>query len=128
MPKLTQAELDGMRQTQTDHMNDECKILTYSETRDSFGQLIATYTPASTSTPCGLEMKGGIISDDASKTIVEYDATLRLSYNVSFSLKDRIEITKRFGEALSPTLVYSVLSPVALGPSGIVVRLKKVET
>lgn len=119
-------ELADMRTAQTAHMMDTCKRHVYSRTFDSFGDPVEAWTASSTSTACGLDMKAGNEVDKTTMTTVNYDAILRLPIATILDPKDRIEITKRFGESITP-VIYQIVSPIQRGPSGIRVLLRKVE-
>lgn len=118
-------DLSYMRKVQTDHMMDTCIIQTMSRTLDSYGQMIESYTDG-TAQACGLDMRPGSERKGTDSTMLEYDATLRLAITAAPDAKDRIKITHRFGEAITP-LVYDIAGPIQRGPSGIRLLLKRVE-
>ena len=119
-------DLANMRTSQDNHMMDTCKRHVFSRTFDSFGDPVNTWTAASTTIVCGLDMKAGNEVDRTTMTTVDYDAILRLPIATVLDPKDRIEISKRFGESITP-VVYQIVSPIQRGPSGIRVLLRKVE-
>lgn len=123
---FTSSELTAMRSAQTGHMMDSCKISVQSTTADSFGQLVESWTDGS-EIDCGLDMRPSSERRGAEYTATEYDAVLRLALTTTINSKDRVSITKRFGEALSTALVYEVVSPIQRGPSGIRVLLRRIE-
>jgi len=120
------AELTNMRTTQTGHMMDTCKISVQSASVDSFGQMVETWTDGS-EMDCGLDMRPSSERRGANYTATEYDATLRLAITAAITSKDRVSVTKRFGETLGTALVFEVVSPIQRGPSGIRVLLRRVE-
>ena len=129
---FNEADLDFLREAQTDHMQDTCSILSFSAgTANEFGEYdTATYATTIT-TRCGLDMNpqfGANFLEGAGEqyTKIVYDAMLRLPREVELKETDRIQVTHRFGEALDTALTYEVVSPILRGPSGIRVRLKKV--
>lgn len=119
-------DLANMRTTQDDHMMDECKLQVYSRTFDAFGDPVDTWTPATSSIICGLDMKAGNEIDRTTMTTINYDAILRLPINTVLDPKDKIQITKRFDESIT-ALMYEIVSPIQRGPSGIRILLRKVE-
>jgi len=123
---FTADELSEMRSAQTDHMMDTCVIQSATETVDGFGEYVRTYADGS-AIDCGLDMRSGSERDGADNIILEWDATLRLAITVSVTEKDRIKVTKRFGETLGSALVYEVVSPIQRGPSGIRVLLRRLQ-
>jgi hypothetical protein len=86
----------------------------------------ATYTDDATAIKCGLDMRPGRKQFGTDMTLLTYDGTLRLPITTNLNAKDRIKVTQRFGEAITP-LVYSIVGPVQRGPSGIRVLLQRVE-
>jgi len=77
---------------------------------------------------CGLDMRPGSERHTAEMTVINYDATIRLPIASTPSTKDRVKVTKRFGEALAAALVYNIVGPIQRGPSGVRLLLKKIET
>ncbi len=121
------ADLTNMRAAQEAHMMDTCCIQTVTQTGDSFNQLVETFTDGD-DLPCGLDMRPGSERHGIDKTVVTYDATLRLPITATPDVKDRIKISKRFGEALGAALIYNIVGPIQRGPSGIRLLLKRIET
>jgi hypothetical protein len=99
----------------------------YSRTFDAVGQASVTYTDG-TAAICGLDMRPGTERHTNANTLMQYDATLRLPITATPDAKDRVKITKRFGETLATALVYEIVGPIQRGPSGIRLLLKRVET
>jgi len=124
---FTSDELSGFRTAQTDHMMDTCVIQAYSSTQNSYGEEVVTYTDG-TALACGLDMRPGNERHSTQYTTTEYDATIRLPIATAPDVRDRIKITKRFGETLSTVLVFEITGPIQRGPSGIRMQLKKVTT
>jgi len=121
------ADLTNMRAAQEAHMMDTCCIQTVTQTGDSFNQLVETFTDGD-DLPCGLDMRPGSERHGIDKTVVNYDATLRLPITATPDVKDRIKVSKRFGEALGAALIYNIVGPIQRGPSGIRLLLKRIET
>ena len=125
--EFSAADLTNMRACQEAHMMDECKIQSVTQTEDSYNQLVESFT-AGDAVECGLDMRPGSERHGVDKTVVNYDATLRLPIDETPDVKDRIEVTKRFGEALPASLVFNIVGPIQRGPSGIRLLLRKIET
>ena len=62
------------------------------------------------------------------KTLIEYDATVRLPITTAVGMQDRFRVTKRFGETLSTPLVFDIVGPIQRGPSGVRLLLRIRET
>lgn len=121
---LDDYQLTHFRNTQVSSLMDACKIHVHSVTRNDYKEEIATYTPGN-EIACGLQQTGGQENQKDKNTVVSYDAILRLPHGTSFDLQDKVEITKRFGATINPTIIYDFVSPPYEGPSGIRVLLKK---
>lgn len=127
MNQFTAAELTAMRNTQQGAMQDTAYVQTHSQTMDTYGAPVHTYTDAAATIVCGLDMRAGSERHSALNSQVEYDATARLPITTTITALDRLKVTKRFGETLTTALVFDVVAPVQRGPSGIRVLLKRVE-
>lgn len=118
-------ELAAMRETQTDHMLDLCQILSYAPgTRNEFNEADAPSYTEGDLVACGLDMRPGSERESLRKTVIEYDAVLRLPLKTPFKETDHILVIARFGEFIDP-LRFEIVSPVQRGPSGIRLLLKK---
>lgn len=122
------SDLANMRTTQQNHQMDTCVLQAVVETENSFNELVQTWPSDSSALTCGLDMKPGAERHGPDKTLLEWDAVLRLPITSTPGAKDRIKITKRFGETLSTPLVYEITGPIQRGPSGNRVLLQRVET
>ena len=125
---LSAADLAFMRTVQIDHMPDTGNVQSVSATQDAFGQMVETWPTNSADIACGLDMRPGSERHGKDKTVIEYDATVRLAITTSVDLRDKFRVTKRFGETLSTALVFEIISPVQRGPSGIRLLLRRIET
>lgn len=125
---FTPDELAGMRQTQRDHMMDECVVLSYTAgTANEYNEAdTPTYT-AGNPIVCGLDMRSGSERHGPDMTMIQYDATLRLPLHTSLKETDRLQMVGRFGE-FHDTLTFEIVSPVQRGPSGIRLLLRKIVT
>lgn len=119
------SDLTNMRTAQTDHMLDECYIQALTQTTNTFGEVVNSWADSGSAIACGLDMRPGSETRNANKTIVQYDAVLRLAITTTVDETQRIRVTKRFGESITP-LVFDILSPIQRGPSGIRLLLNKV--
>lgn len=126
--QFTASELAGMRTAQDGHMLDTAYLRVYSETQNSFGEMIGAYAESGTSTACGLDMRPGSERHQDDKTVTTYDATMRLPITANPNPRDQYRVSARFGEALATSLIFEVLSPIQRGPSGVRVLLRKVNT
>ncbi len=124
---FTDADLESMRDMQDAHMLDTGLVQAVTVTGDTFGQQVESWTDGS-AIACGLDMRPGSERHGTDKTLIEYDATVRLPVSTTVDLRDRFKVTKRFGETLTTALVFDIVSPIQRGPSGIRLMLRRRET
>lgn len=125
---FTADDLTSMRDMQDAHMMDTGNVQPVSVTGDTFGQQVETWPTNNASIACGLDMRPGIERHGIDKTVIEYDATVRLPIATTIDLRDRFRVTKRFNETLSTALVFEIIAPIQRGPSGIRLLLRRLET
>lgn len=124
---LSADALSRMRTAQAEHMMDTCVIQTCTQTANTFGELVETFADGSAQV-CGLDMRPGSERHSQQNTALQYDATVRLVITTTLTAKDRIKITKRYGETLTTAIIYDIVGPIQRGPSAIRLMLKRVET
>ncbi len=112
--------------TQESAMMDSCQVLTFAAgSQNSKGEYpTPTYT-AGTEIVCGFRPSGREV-EDSNQTYKVTEAKIRLPASTVIVEKDRITITKRFGTAITPA-TFEVFGPTISGPSGMVVKVKKVD-
>ena len=116
-------ELNGMRETQEAHMMDTCVIYRVTaKTKNARGEANKTLD-AGTETICGVQMSPLPKEYGASFIEANIDVILRLPLGTVVEPGDEIEITKRFGEAVTPQR-YEVERYTNDGPSGCRAYLK----
>jgi head-tail adaptor len=120
-------ELSRMKEVQVDSLQDRCVIQRHGYTGNDFGEQESSWTDEAAETACGVDMRPGSEREFARNTLLQYDAVLRLAITVDVDEKDRIKVTKRYGETLSTALVFGIVSPMQRGVSGIRILLKRVE-
>src|SRR5574343_1272839 len=101
-------ELTGFRATQTGHMMDTVVRQAYSATQNSYNEDVVTYTDH-TAIKCGLDMRPGSERHTSNYTALQYDATMRLPITTTIDARDRLKVTKRFGETLTTALVFEIV-------------------
>ena len=130
MNPFTAAELTAMRTVQVSAMMDTCTLRVWTPTVDDYGTEIEGYTDT-IGVACGLDVTGTRQKERRRQdgTIAMIAAVLRLSLDDGEALtaKDRVTVTHRNGEALSPALAYGIDGAVERGPTGVVVRLVEVQ-
>ena len=120
---FTRAELDYMRDVQQAHMMDTCVIYRVSaRTKNSRGETVKSFADGVTSI-CGLQMEPLARTYGDGFIETDIDAILRLPLGTAVEPGDEIEITKRFGEAVTPRR-YEVERYTNDGPSGCRAYLK----
>lgn len=124
---FTDDELEYMRNVQEGHMMDTCVFQHRTVTPNTYNEQVETWPTDSAEINCGLDMRPGSERRGVDSTVLQYDAVLRLPITTSVDVKDKIRITKRFGEILTTPLTYEIVGPVQRGPSGIRVLLKRID-
>ncbi len=127
---LTAADLAGMRATQIAAMGDTCTLRVWTPTVDNYGTEIEGWTVRA-GVACGLDVTAGVGSQERRRqdgTITTISASLRLSLEDGAGLteEDRVTVTHRHGELLSPALAFGIDGYPQRGPTGYVVRLVEV--
>ena len=130
MRAFTAAELQAMRSTQAGAMMDTCTLRVRSVTQDDYGEEVETFADRA-GVPCGLDVTGGTAAQETRReagTITTIAAALRLSLTDGAGLteEDRVTVTHRNGEALTPPLAYTIDGYPQRGPTGYVLRLVEV--
>ena len=131
MRHFTAAELESMRSVQTGAMMDTCTLRFRSVTQDDYGEEVESFTDTP-GVACGLDVTGGIAANEARRgatgDITTIAAALRLSLDDGAGLteEDRITVTHRNGEALTPPLAYGIDGYPRRGPTGYTLRLVEV--
>jgi hypothetical protein len=132
MRAFTPGELTAMRDVQTGAMMDTCTLRKWAPTTDNYGTEIEGWTET-TGVDCGLDVSGGGGTGGGERrrlngTIVVISATLRLSLEDGAGLteEDKVTVTHRNGEALTPALTYGIAGQPQRGPTGYVLQLVEV--
>ena len=125
---FTAADLTSMRSAQTGHMMDSCYLQALTQTFNTFGEEVNSWADSGSEIDCGLDMSPGSETRGTDKTVVKYDAILRIAITELPTELKRIRVTKRFGETLTTPLIYDIVSPIQRGPSGFRILLNKVST
>jgi len=130
MRRFSAAELAGMRGVQAGAMMDTCTLRVLSITQDDYGEEVEAWAETS-GVACGLDVTGGIAARErqrASGALTTISAMLRLGLDDGEGLteEDRITVTHRNGEALTPVLAYGIDGYPQRGPTGYTLRLVEV--
>lgn len=130
MRAFTADELIRMRSVQIDAMMDKCTLRIWTPTVDNYGTEIPGWTDTA-NVACGWDVTGGTGSNEQRRqdgTITTIAATLRLSLTDGDGLteEDRITVTHRNGELLTPAMTYGIDGFPQRGPTGYVLRLVEV--
>lgn len=121
---FTQTELTALQAAQDVHMMDTCTIDRWSASDNAYNLPSPTWT-SSAALACGYEV---IEPQELMRSTTDapaFDARLRLPISTTIDPKDRITITKRHGVAITP-IVHEVVGDPERGPSGLVLKLRKV--
>jgi len=125
MGLISANDLTGLRADQTDALWDTCIVQAWSGTANAYGELVETYTDGS-AMACRFVASSGSESHKANMTTVTMPALVRLPLGTTVTAKDRVKITKRFGETLATALVFGVEDDGIAGATCVTVKLKDV--
>lgn len=124
MDAFAAAELTGMQDTAEESMMDTCVVLVWSSgSSDAFGQPVETWT-AGDAIACGFNPKGGREVNAGEATPIITDASVRLPIDTALDRKDRVQITHRFGVAITAQ-TYEIIGEPRRGPSGLQLDLRR---
>lgn len=126
MRRFTNGELAGMQRTQQGAMMDLCRIADYAAgAGNAYGQKPAVYTNRGQATICGYDptATGEVLQGSE---VVTIDAALRLPVDTVIDSRDRVTLLERFGAALVVPLTFDVIGNPEQGPSGLVVKLRRI--
>jgi hypothetical protein len=113
-----------MRSTQEAAMMDTCMVMPQSEAVDAIGHPVESWADGAL-TKCGLDPTGGQELRGTDKTVVRWDARIRLPLGTAYEPKDRIKMVRRFGQ-ICDEIIYEIIGPADIGPSGLLLPLRKV--
>lgn len=122
---LRTGEIERMAFVQEYHMNDTCQILARTATPNAYGLPNEAFV-AGLPVPCGYHTVASREINENGQLIV-VDAELRIGRDVTVGGFDRVRITKRLGQELSSSETFRIIGDPKLGPSGLVLMLKRVE-
>ena len=108
--RLTASELDWMRDTQQDTMQDLGYIQDYGPTVTD-GEEIEAWTERSDAVPVGVRMKSSEEIRKPNMTTDRIDGTLRLPLGTQISNRDRVRIVQRYSQDITALVVSVVGSP-----------------
>lgn len=123
---LDPSQLSHFRERQVKSLSDTCHRLIHSYDTNELNEKVSRWTEDHTDIKCGL-LQSGNERNRTNDTLLNYDAIIRLPLSEIWDVKDQIKITKRYGEDLDIPLIYAIASPIQRGPSGIQLKLKRVE-
>jgi head-tail adaptor len=106
-------------------MSDTCHILAYSETQDVRGEVTAAYT-AGSATACAF--RPGSSSEAASAEMTKAAATAEvwLPLATTVTRRDRIRITKLWGDTLAAPLEYDIVGDPRRDVGRLICQLREV--
>lgn len=125
MNKFSDTELERMRETQTNAMQDLGFIQDWDPVTVK-GDVQPAWTERSDSTPLGLNLLVNVAARQRQEMhgrdldTVLVDGQIRLPLGIIIDVKDRIRVIKRYGQPVSEMVVAIAGEPLE-GPSGIMI-------
>lgn len=98
---------------QESSMVDECRINQYSETSDSYGDIVKSWTSGSSSgsSICGVQTNQGSKTYPHDDIVIKWDALIRLPLSTLVDERDTITVTKQNNQTISDTYTIINSSP-----------------
>jgi head-tail adaptor len=124
MRQITSVEVSNLQATQESSFMDTCTVDAYSETYDSYGDILKAWIPSS-GIACGVQITGGTETIKGQVVVTNIDAKIRLSINTPITTQDRITILTRNGIAVSG-ISYNIEN-ISRGVSCLVVQCTNLE-
>lgn len=117
------ATLAQLRKTQESTMMHECTIEPYTVGEDgtiSYGKAVESV--------CGFQhISVSLRPNNDLYEVIEANAEMRLPFGTAIGMRDRVTLTKSFGNEVSPVQRFEVIDcPDNSGPSGQVVKLREI--
>lgn len=100
MRKIVPTEITRIEATAENTFFDECTVDAYSETYDSYGDILKSWIPGS-GIECGFQALNGTETIRGEIVVTNLDAKIRLPIDTVISSQDRITINKRNGVVIS---------------------------
>lgn len=122
MPDFSWMQTDSVA-----HMFDTCHRMVYSFSAGTLNQEKPIYTESNTDLLCGFSPDPGSLTIEQDKTVITWDGTLRLPLGTTLDVRDRIKLTKRFGQVQSSPITYDIVAPPQVGPTCLRILLKEVK-
>lgn len=125
MRGFTAGELGRMEDAQEAAMMDTCVRLMYSEgEEDEYGKLAVDFIE-DVELDCGFDPSARPEAMDGAEVVMA-DAVMRLPMGTELDHRDRLRVTERFGVLVEEPEVFEVIGVAERGPSGLVLRLRRV--
>lgn len=130
---ISPSQLRQMRRSNTERMMDRVVIINYTVSKDATGQEIKTYTDDLT-IDCGFGFSpfkfrsrelGTLGAEESSEILVR--ARVSIEHQDRINTTTRLRLTHRYGVKLATPQTYEVQGFNEVGPSGMVINLKRVQ-
>jgi head-tail adaptor len=122
---LSAKDIKTIRATQVTSLPDTCYIQALTQATNSYGEITESWADSGAAIACGLEMQPGSEIRKSDKTVLTYDAILRVAITELPTEAKRIRVTKRHNESIT-AIIYNIASPIQRGASGNRILLNKV--
>lgn len=125
MRDFTTAELGRMEGAQEAAMMDVAVRWMYSKGEvDEYGKPAVVFIEG-VELVCGFDPSARPEAMDGAEVVMA-DAVMRLPQGTELDARDRLEVTERFGVLVEEPEVFEVIGEAERGPSGLVLRLRRV--
>ncbi len=107
MRALPDGELDKLKASQAESMQDTCHIYRPTYSSGTYGNNVETLVPYSTGTLCSFQFMNGKMSSDGQVILIEGFWSLRLPSTIPVRIDDEIVLVKKGNTMVSGTFMPS---------------------
>jgi hypothetical protein len=126
MRALSDGELDKLKASQAESMQDICDIYRVTYSSGTYGNNVETLSPVATGTLCSFQFAVGTLRQSNQVLLVDYDVMLRIPSTISVRLDDKVTLREKGNTMVSGT--FSPYAPPIVNEMVQYVKLKRVVT
>lgn len=124
LPPFSESELEAITATVEDSMLDLCTIDAYTEEAGELNEPLVTYV-SGRPTACRYRATTGVSRPGSGYELAGIDGVLHLPLDTVITNRDRVTITRRFGQRLTSVHTYDVVGDPSPGIASLEVKLQE---
>lgn len=122
---FTPQDLEGMKQTQEDHMMDTCIHLSWETNSTDVFNLPKSAWTSENQIACGF-LEKRVLERLGLTEVPDSDGAFRLPRDMIIDQRDRLVLTHRYGSPLLEPVYFETLGSPVKGPSALLVTVRRV--